>query len=102
MGDPGWNCHPLSFGAFEQALTCKGVGVIRKEPASVSVPAGRRSRDFTAPPQAWVEVIKRPNRSCQTHLSAAVPKELSIFQLALARSISTPTWPLYLHISCDA
>ena len=49
MGDPGWDCHPLSSGAAEQALTWQGVGVIRKEPASGSVPAGRRPRDFTAP-----------------------------------------------------
>ena len=49
VGDPGWDCHPLPFGSVEQALIWRGVGVIRKEPASVSVPAGRRPRDFTTP-----------------------------------------------------
>jgi hypothetical protein len=24
VGDPGWHCHPLSFGAVEQALTWQG------------------------------------------------------------------------------
>ena len=49
MGNPGQDCHPLSGGPGEQALAWRGVGVNRKEPASVSVTAGRRPRDFTAP-----------------------------------------------------
>lgn len=51
VGNPGWHCHSLPGGSGEQALAWRGVGVNRKEPASVSVPAGTPSQRFHSPTQ---------------------------------------------------
>ena len=88
MGGPGWHRHPLPGGSGEQALTWEGVGVIRKEPASVSVPAGPPSQRFHSPttknalPPIFCEAGNKPldfsprsSKSDDSYLSQSIPSE---------------------------